>query len=161
MARLNSDAREILCNMVTEKASGKRSALVAELDGIDASLHKEYKKRLANARAEIDRVVHCAQNKINTILGDYRLQWKAKRYGNGFYNIGCIISDNGELTSNLEVYIAPPDPAKEAVKRRENLKQDIEELDAAVAKAKQEILLRAALGMKYDEVVGIINSFQF
>lgn len=29
MARLNSDAREILCQMVTERASEKREALVA------------------------------------------------------------------------------------------------------------------------------------
>ena len=45
--------------------------------------------------------------------------------------------------------------------RRKLVNLQLEQLDEAVAKAKREILLRAALGMKYDEVVAVVNGFKF
>lgn len=161
MARLNNDAREILCNMVTEKAGEKRSALVSELDKIDASLESDYKKRLAAARVKIDEAIHCVCDKIDTILTAHRLQWGRKTYGNGPHTIEDILNDDGTLKSRLEGYIRPAEEVGASKKRRENLSRDIEDLDAKVAKAKQEILLRAALGMKYDEIVAIVDRFQF
>lgn len=161
MARLNSDAREILCQMVTERAKEKREALVAELDGIDASLENDYKKRLACASKKLAGVIDRASEEVAKVLVTYGLKWGTKRYGSGVHNIDSIIdSDNGKLKSDLDDYIKP---VKETVtpKRRDNLKEDIDQLDAKVAKAKQEILLRASLGMKYDEVVAIVNGFEF
>lgn len=161
MARLNNDAREILCNMVSGKASEKRAALVAELDGLEQALNNDYKKRLEAARPKIDEAIQDARKKINDILTTYELQFGSQRYEHDVYNINDIIDCGGNLIkpSLLVNYIRPVKEASN--KRREGLKQDIEDLDAKVAKAKQEILLRAALGMKYDEVVGIINSFEF
>lgn len=95
------------------------------------------------------------------MLATYGLQWGSKRYRSGAYNIDSIIDgDNCKLKSDLDDYIKP---IKETVasKRRDGLKEDINQLDAKVAKAKQEILLRASLGMKYDEVVAIVNGFEF
>lgn len=161
MARLNNDAREILCNMVTERAGEKRSALVSELDKIDASLESDYRKRLAAARVKIDEVIAAARNKIDTILAAHRLQWHGKTYGNGSFTIEDILNDDGTLKSRLDGYIKPVEEGGASKKRRENLSRDIADLDAKVAKAKQEILLRAALGMKYDEIVAIVNRFQF
>lgn len=160
MARLNSDAREILCQMVTERASEKREALVAELDGLDASLENDYKKRLACASKKLVGIIDHASEEVDKVLATYGLQWGSKRYGSGAYNIGSIIGDDGKLKPDQDDYIKP---IKETVtsKRRDGLKEDINQLDAKVAKAKQEILLRAALGMKYDEVVAIVNSFEF
>lgn len=161
MARLNSDAREILCNMVTEKAGEKRSALVSELDKIDASLESDYKKRLAAASKKLERVIESTNEQVADVLATYGLQWGRKTYGNGSHNIEDILNDDGTLKSRLDGYIKPVEADGATKRRRENLSKDIADLDAKVAKAKQEILLRAALGMKYDEIVAIVNRFQF
>lgn len=159
MARLNSDAREILCQMVAERASEKREALVAELDRIDASLENDYKKRLACASKKLAGIIDHASEEVDKVLATYGLQW-GKRYRSGVYNIGSVVGDDGKLKPNPGDYI---EPIKETVtsKRRDGLKEDINQLAAKVAKAEQEILLRASLGMKYDEVVAIVNGFEF
>lgn len=159
MARLNSDAREILCQMVAERASEKREALVAELDGLDASLENDYKRRLASASKKLADIIDHASEEVDKVLATYGLQW-GERYRNGAYNIGSIVGDDGKLKPNPDDYIKP---VKETVtsRRRDGLKEDINQLAAKVAKAKQEILLRASLGMKYDEVVAIVNGFEF
>ena len=88
----------------------------------------------------------------------YGLKWGTMRYGSGANNINSIIdSYDGKLKSDLDDYIKDTLTSK----KREGLKRDIDELDAKVAKAKQEIILRTALGMNYDEVVAIVNGFEF
>lgn len=158
MARLNKDAREILCNMVDEKAKEKREALVAELDRLDESFKNDYKKRLCDASKELEGVINRARKEVDEVLVAYGLKWGTMRYGSGVSNINSIIdSYDGKLKSDLDDYIKD----KSTSKKREGLKREIDELDAKVAKAKQEIILRAALGMNYDEVVAIVNGFEF
>lgn len=162
MARLNSCAREILCQMVIEKASEKRSTLVTELEKINANIEDDYKRRLAAVRVKIDEAIRYAYNKIDIILTENWLTWGKSRYGSGQkYTINDILRGN-ELKSVKELaeYIKSVETATTS-KRMAALKQNIADLDTKVTKAKQEILLRAALGMKYDEVVAIVNGFEF
>ena len=158
MARLNRDAREILCQMVDERAKEKREALVAELDKLDESFKNDYKKRLYDASKELEGIINRARKEVDKVLATYGLKWGTMRYGSGVNNINSIIdSYDGKLKSDLDDYIKDTLTSK----KREGLKRDIDELDAKVAKAKQEIILRAALGMNYDEVVAIVNGFEF
>ena len=158
MARLNNDAREILCNMVTDKAKVKRKALTDELAHVEDVEDRDYRKRLDRAGKELDLLAKSIDTTIKDIFFRLGLEWREVRYGAGRHTFEDIFN-NGMLTEDLSTYIGDKDGGKSA--RHKALKDDIEELDAAVAKAKQEILLRAALGMKYDEVVAIVNSFQF
>ena len=158
MTRLNRDAREILCQMVDERAKDKREALVAQLDGLDASLENDYKKRLCAASKKLEGIIDRAREEVDKILATYGLRWGTMRYGSGVNNINSIIdSYDGKLKSDLDGYIKDTLTSK----KREGMKRDIDELDAKVAKAKQEIILRTALGMNYDEVVAIVNGFEF
>ena len=161
MARLNNDARKILCDMVAEKASEKRSALVAELDKINANIEAGYKRRLAAARVKIDEAIRYAYNKIDTILTENWLTWGKHRYDSGKYTLDDILcGDELKSAEELTQYIKSVNTATES-KMLSALKQDIAELDAKVDKAKQEIILRAALGVKYEDAVKIVNGFEF
>ena len=157
MARLNNDAREILCNMVTEKAETKRKQLTDKLTALDNERSESYEERVNRARHDIELMIPTIKIGIDRILQKHKLGWKSCRYGDchhtfeDIFEYGELRKDLTECFSNLE---GEPN-------RRKLVKQQLEQLDAAVAKAKQEILLRAALGMKYDEVVAIVNNFQF
>lgn len=157
MARLNNDAREILCNMVTQKAEAKRNQLVMRLTDLDNERSESYEERVKRARHDIELMIPTIRIGIDRILQKHKLGWKTCRYGDGEHTFEDIF-DDGELRKDLTGYFSNLEGEPN---RRKLVKQQLEQLDAAVAKAKQEILLRAALGMKYDEVVGIINGFQF
>ena len=157
MARLNSDAREILCDMVTEKAAAKRKRLTDRMDELDKESSESYEERVKKARHDIELMIPTIKTGIDRILQKYRLGWRACRYGYGNHTFEDIF-DDGELRNDLTDYFSNLESESS---RRNVVGRQLEELDAAVSKAKQEILLRAALGMKYDEVVAIVNSFQF
>ena len=157
MARLNNDAREILCNMVTDKAAAKRKQLTDRLTALDDERSESYEERVKKARHDIELMIPTIRIGIDRILQKHKLGWKTCRYGDGEHTFEDIF-DDGELRKDLTDYFSNLDGEPN---RRKLVKQQLEQLDAAVAKAKKEILLRAALGMKYDEVVGIINGFQF
>lgn len=157
MARLNNDAREILCNMVTEKAEAKRKKLTEDLTAVDEECYADYKARLASAREELEYLVASINHEIDRIFRKHKLEWKVCRYNDDRHTFEDIFSD-GKLKRDIDDYIGN---AAKIPNRRLLVETQLKDLDAAVAKAKREILLRAALGMKYDEVVGIINGFQF
>ena len=156
MARLNNDAREILCRMVDEKAEAKRKQLTDELTKLDGKRSESYEERVKAARKEIELMIPTIKIGIDRILQKNKLGWK-KYYSNKDYTFEDIF-DDGELSKDLTSYFSN---LESEPNRRKLVNLQLEQLDEAVAKAKREILLRAALGMKYDEVVAVVNGFKF
>lgn len=156
MARLNNDAREILCRMVNEKAEAKRKQLTDELKKLDDKRSESYEERVKAARKEIELMIPTIKIGIDRILQKNKLGWK-KYYSNRDYTFEDIFED-GELKKDLTSYFSN---IESEPNRRKLVNLQLEQLDEAVAKAKREILLRAALGMKYDEVVAVVNGFKF
>lgn len=156
MARLNNDAREILCRMVNEKAEAKRKQLTDELTKLDDKRSESYKERVKAARKEIELMIPTIKIGIDRILHKNKLGWK-KYFSNKDYTFEDIF-DDGELSKDLTRYFSN---LESEPNRRKLVNLQLEQLDEAVAKAKREILLRAALGMKYDEVVAVVNGFKF
>ena len=156
MARLNNDAREILCRMVNEKAEAKRKQLTDELTKLDDKRSKSYEERVKAARKEIELMIPTIKIGIDRILHKNKLGWK-KYFSNKDYTFEDIF-DDGELSKDLTRYFSNMESEPN---RRKLVNLQLEQLDEAVAKAKREILLRAALGMKYDEVVAVVNGFKF
>ena len=155
MARLNNDAREILCRMVDEKAEAKRKQLKDKLTKLDDESSESYKERVNAARKEIELMIPTIKIGIDRILQKNKLGWK-KCYDKD--HTFEDIFDDGELSDDLTSYFSNLESESN---RRKLVNQQLEQLDEAVAKAKREILLRAALGMKYDEVVAVVNGFKF
>ena len=155
MARLNNDAREILCKMVNEKADAKRKQLTDKLTKLDDERSESYEERVKEARKEIELMIPTIKIGIDRIIQRNKLGWK-KCYGKD-YTFEDIF-DDGELKSDLTSYFSNLESEQN---RRKLVNQQLEQLDEAVDKAKREILLRAALGMKYDEVVAVVNGFKF
>ena len=156
MARLNNDAREILCRMVNKKAEAKRKQLTDELKKLDDKRSESYEERVKAARKEIELMIPTIKIGIDRILQKNKLGWK-KYYSNKDYTFEDIFED-GELKKDLTRYFSN---LESEPNRRKLVNLQLEQLDKAVAKAKREILLRAALGMKYDEVVAVVNGFKF
>ena len=156
MARLNNDAREILCRIVNEKAEAKRKQLTDELTKLDDKRSKSYEERVKAARKEIELMIPTIKIGIDRILHKNKLGWK-KYFSNKDYTFEDIF-DDGELSKDLTRYFSN---LESEPNRRKLVNLQLEQLDEAVAKAKREILLRAALGMKYDEVVAVVNGFKF
>ena len=157
MARLNNDAREILCRMVNDKAEAKRKQLTDELKKLDDKCSESYEERVKAARKEIELMIPTIKIGIERILQKNKLGWKKYCYGNKDYTFEDIF-DDGELRKDLTRYFSN---LESEPNRRKLVNLQLEQLDEAVAKAKREILLRAALGMKYDEVVAVVNGFKF
>ena len=156
MARLNNDAREILCRMVNDKAEAKRKQLTDELTKLDDKRSESYEERVKAARKEIELMIPTIKIGIDRILQKNKLGWK-KYYSNKYYTFEEIFND-GELRKDLTRYFSNLESESN---RRKLVNQQLKQLDEAVAKAKREILLRAALGMKYDEVVAVVNGLKF
>lgn len=155
MARLNNDTREILCRMVNEKAEAKRKQLTDRLEKLDEERSESYKERVKAARKEIELMVPTIKIGIDRILKKNKLGWKI---GYGKKQTFEDIFIDGELKESLTGYFSNLESESN---RRKLVNQQLEQLDEAVAKAKREILLRASLGMKYDEVVAVVNGFKF
>lgn len=157
MAKFNQMARDILCDMVTEKAAAKRKRLVKRLTELDNERSESYEERVKKARHDIELMIPTISIGIDRILQKHKLGWKTGRYSDHPHTFEDIF-DDGKLRKDLTEYFSN---LESEPNRRKLVKQQLEQLDAAVAKANQEILLRASLGMKYDEIVSIINGFQF
>ena len=156
MARLNNDAREILCRMVNDKAEAKRKQLTDELKKLDDKRSKSYEERVKAARKEIELMIPTIKIGIDRILQKNKLGWK-KYYSNKDYTFEDIF-DDGELSKDLTSYFSN---LESEPNRRKLVNLQLEQLEEAVVKAKREIVLRAALGMKYDEVVAVVSGFKF
>ena len=156
MARLNNDAREIMCRMVNDKAEAKRKQLTDELTKLDGERSESYEERVKAARKEIELMIPTIKIGIDRILKKNKLGWK-KYYSDEYYTFEDIFND-GELSKDLTRYFSNLESESN---RRKLVNLQLKQLDEAVAKAKREIILRAALGMKYDEVVAVVNGFKF
>ena len=104
MARLNNDAREILCRMVNEKAEAKRKQLTDELTKLDDKRSESYKERVKTARKEIELMIPTIKIGIDRILQKNKLGWK-KYYNNKDYTFEDIF-DDGELSKDLTSYFS-------------------------------------------------------
>lgn len=160
MAKLNNDARNALCNMVQDKAEQPRRKLTEALSAINAEIEKSYGERLEAARKELNTLLPTIKKGIGNILSKHSLGYKETGYREeGRYTFEDLFR-NGELKScgDLRSYVSDD---KKKPNRKVLVEAQMKDLDGKVAKAKQEILLRAALGMKYDEMIAIVNGFQF
>ena len=157
MSRLNKDAREILCKMVAEKAEAKRKQLTDELAAIYDELSESYEERVNAASKDIEMMIPTISIGIDRILQKHRLGWKTERYSDKPKTFDDIFRD-GKLRNDLTKCFSD---LEDEPNRMKFAKQQLERLDAAVAKAKQEILLRAALGASYEDAVKIVNGFEF
>lgn len=159
MARLNNDARGILCDMVDQKAEDTRKKLAETLTIINREIDASYKERVKAARKEIELMIPTINTGIDRILKKHKLEWKTNMYNDSVYTFENIFM-NGNLKNDIYLYDYFSDEEKKP-NRKLLVEAQLKDLDARVAKAKQEILLRAALGMKYNEVVAIVNGFMF
>ena len=76
MARLNNDAREILCRMMNDKAEAKRKQLTDELTKLDDKRSESYEERVKAARKEIELMIPTIKIGIDRILQKNKLGWK-------------------------------------------------------------------------------------
>jgi hypothetical protein len=143
--------------MVTEKAAEKRKVLTDQLEHTRNVANDDYKRRLEEARMKLEQLSVKIEQTIHDIFRRFGLEY-GLRYGCRKHSFEDMF-DDGNLRRNLDEYII--DDSKKQNTKIDSLKEDIEALDKAVSKKKQEILLRASLGMKYDEIVSIINGFKF
>lgn len=155
MAKINNKTQAILEDMIVSKFGDKRKALVEEIESIkerDGEIANENKDKCKDS---IIRVVEKAQNDIAKLLKVAGLE-----LGNKYSSVlhfECLLNSNGELRSDWKGYIKP------IVKKSMRLAALEQELDALLAKCKKamdELVLRASLGCKYDDVMEFINNFE-
>lgn len=145
MARINSEeARFILCDMVSKKAEVKRDKLRKDLRAVDDEIKTSYIKRSEAAHRDIDAVLPAVfKSEISRILAKYKLSGMEVAYNN----------ISGECRYRFV--------DDEGYKRRVAKEKELSDLDKRIENARQDIRLRVALGIKYDEAVAIINNLQF
>lgn len=155
MAKINNKTQEILENMIVCKFEDKRSALVEEIDAIkkrDSEITNENKDKCKDS---IIRVVEKAQNDITKLLKTAGFELRNK-----YHNRECHFTrmfDSGELEHDWKDYIKPIAKKDE---RLTALERELEALIAKCKKAMDELVLRASLGCKYDDVMEFINNLE-
>lgn len=163
MARITEATRELLRKKILEKSQDKRDALAGEIKKLSDSLDAEADKMKAKAVARIKEEFDNFNKNVAHILRCHGLKWR-RQYSYD-YTVEDIIGDNmgvayieNDAGEKIERVKDSKDPA---VKRLDNLRADLEELDGKRRKACEDIELRVALGAKFDEVVELINNLQF
>jgi len=155
MAKINNKTQAILENMIVGKFEDKRKALVEEIDAIkerDNEINNENKDKCKDS---ILRVVDKAQDDIAKLLKTAGLELRSK-----YTDRECHFTrlfDSGELEHDWKDYVKP------IAKKSERLTKLEQELDALFAKCKKamdELVLRASLGCKYDDVMEFINNLE-
>lgn len=163
MARITEATRELLYKKILEKSQDKRDALAGEFEKLSYSLDAEANKMKAKAIARIKEEFDNFNTNVAKILMSHGLKWR-RQYSYD-YTVADIIGDScgkayikNDINGTFERIKDSKDPA---VKRLDNLRADLKELDAKRCKACEDIELRVALGAKFDEVVELINNLQF
>lgn len=157
MARLNNDTREILNNMIYEKSNKKRMMLNEQIRSIEDQSSADYKERVEKAKKELGSYAKNIESGVEAILRRHNLAYGTYRYDDTKYSFNDIYS-SGRVRDNLEDYLS--DALKETAEEK-SLRKELDDLEDKVHKAKQELLLRAALGISYDEIMNIVNGFSF
>lgn len=163
MARITEATRELLRKKILEKSQDKRDALAGEIQKLSDCLDAETGKMKAKAIARIKEEFDTFNENVAHILKGYGLKWH-RQYSYD-YTVADIIGDScgkayiKDCISGM--FEGIKDEKDRAVKRLDNLRADLEELDAKRRKACEDIELRVALGAKFDEVVELINNLQF
>lgn len=163
MARITEATRELLRKKILEKSQEKRDALAGEIQKLSDSLDAETDKIKVKAIARIKEEFDNFNKNVAKILMSHGLKWQHQySYPDTVEDI--IGSNRGEAyikddaDGRMERAKDGKDPA---VKRLDNLRADLKELDGKRRKACEDIELRVALGAKFDEVVELINNLQF
>lgn len=163
MARITEATRELLRKKILEKSQDKRDALAGEIQKLSDCLDAEADKMKAKAIARIEEEFDTFNKNVANILKNHGLKWR-RRYSYD-YTVADIIGDScgkayikDDISGTLEKI---KDEKDRAVKRLDNLRIDLEELNGKRRKACEDIELRVALGAKFDEVVELINNLQF
>lgn len=164
MARITEATRELLRKKILEKSQDKRDALAGEIQKLSDCLDAEAEKMKAKAVALIKEEFWNFNKNVQDILKNHGLKWK-RNYSSYDYSVEDIIGDscgNVYIKDNAgDMMKGVKDEKDRAVKRLDNLRADLEELDGKRRKACEDIELRVALGAKFDEVVELINNLQF
>lgn len=163
MARITEATRELLRKKILEKSQDKRDALAGEIQKLSDCLDAEADKMKAKAITRIKEEFDTFNENVAHILRCHGLKWR--RPYSYDYTVEDIIGDNmgvayieNDAGEKIERVKDSKDPA---VKRLDNLRADLKELDDKRKKACEDIELRVALGAKFDEVVELINNLQF
>lgn len=163
MARITEATRELLRKKILEKSQDKRDALAGEIQKLSYCLDAETGKMKAKAIARIKEEFDTFNENVANILKGYGLKWH-RQYSYD-YTVADIIGDScgkAHIKDSINgMFEGIKDEKDRAVKRLDNLRADLEELDAKRRKACEDIELRVALGAKFDEVVELINNLQF
>lgn len=164
MARITEATRELLRKKILEKSQDKRDALAGEIQKLSDCLDAEADKMKAKAVALIKEEFDTFNENVAHILKSHGLKF-ANRYSTVPYTVDNLIESNSGRAfikrCAADVLVATHDSGDRAVKRLDNLRADLEELDGKRRKACDDIELRVALGAKFDEVVELINNLQF
>ena len=166
MARITEATRELLRKKILEKSQDKRDALAGEIQKLSDCLDAEAERYKARAVTLIKREFETFAANVTRIMENHGLKFKKSScYSDYTQSIEDIIGDNrgvafinddaGDKMERVR------DGKDRAVKRLDNLRADLEELDGKRRKACEDIELRVALGAKFDEVVELINNLQF
>lgn len=163
MARITEATRELLRKKILEKSQDKRDALAGEIQKLSDCLDAEADKMKAKAIARIKEEFDTFNENVANILKGYGLKWR-RQYSYD-YTVEDIIGDSygvAYIKDDIRgMFERIKDDKDRAVKRLDNLRADLEELDGKRRKACEDIELRVALGAKFDEVVELINNLQF
>lgn len=164
MARITEATRELLRKKILEKSQDKRDALAGEIEKLSDCLDVEADKMKAKAIAHIKEEFDTFNENVANILKNHGLKW-GKYYYSCAYTVADIIGDScgkAYIKDDIKgMFERVKDDKDRAVKRLDNLRIDLKELDAKRCKACEDIELRVALGAKFDEVVELINNLQF
>ena len=156
MAKIDKRTQGILESMIVDKFKEKRAALSYELDAIKERNSEIVKENKDKCRDTIIRVMTKAQEDIVKTLKNAGLKIDGRYYAD---HIVCMFNSDGELRSDWKDYIKPI-ASKSKSARQSALEEDLEELDAKCRKAMDELVLRASLGCKYNEVMEFVNNIE-
>lgn len=155
MAKINNRTQDILMSMVANKFSEKRNAINFELDEIknrNAEILKENKEKV---KERIQQVMDKAQEDVLKLLKTAGFKLGGRYRTNSIFTL--FNSDDGKLSYYWYEYISS---TASKSKRQEELEADLNTLDEKCRRAMDELVLRANLGCKYDDVMEFINNLE-
>lgn len=154
MTKIDKRTQYILENMIVDKFKKKRAALSSELDAIKERNSEIVKENKDKCRETLIRVIKKAQDDIIKALKNAGLEIGGRYYAN---HIVCMFNADGELRSDWKDSIRPIASKSE---RQQHLEEDLEELDTKCRKAIDELVLRASLGCKYNDVMEFLDNLE-
>ena len=154
MARINNTTQYILKNMILDKFKAKRDVLSSELDAIKKQNYEIANENKDKSRESIVRIMDKAQDDIVKILKSAGLEIDGGYRG---AHPLCLFDSKGKLQCNWKDYLHPIGNKN---KKLQSLEEDMKELDDKCRKAMDELVLRATLGCKYDDVMEFINNLE-